>query len=525
MILLFVACRSGTVPTGGTTTADRPWPPSVVSGPYVIQPVELAPYARHVSYVFDRSVSLEGEATDGEHVIPVATGPSVTPSYPLVGLYADRTWTVEVEAVDAEGRRAAIAPVTFTTAPLPEGWPHVDLVASGPDMEPGFTLVPFIEPDTDGWLAVLDHEGEVAWLYEGVGAKFLETHVLPDHHLVVMHGETDLLELDWQGVRYRRLYATNDDVMEGTWVDLPKFHHELLLGDDGTWVVMSRERVSVERYPVSYTSPLLGAPSDVGTDRIVSLDPDSGDVVEEWSLGEGVLDMGRIGYLSLEGTDFGKDWTHANSVSADDAGDRWIVSVRHQDAIVAIDRSTNAVDWILGTPDNWVEPWASARLQPVGEVRWPWHTHAAKWIGDGRVLLFDNGNFGVSPWTGLDPLEASEVHSRVVMYRVDDAARTVSEEWTFEPDPYVYSQAMGDADLLPGGTVLANFAHVDRIGGVETAGLGRGASSFLLLEFDPGTGEVVWGVDVWGDATGLYPDWRSYRAERFASFGPGGVLP
>jgi hypothetical protein len=301
-------------------------------------------------------------------------------------------------------------------------------------------------------------------------------------------------------------------------------HHELAIEPDGSWLTMTREPVSVKSFPRSYDDPFVRGPAEVGADRIVRLDPDTGERLEDVPL-EAIVDPDRIGYGSLNEDERGLEWLHSNSVCADDAG-AWVVSMRHQDAIVAIDRDTRALRWILGTPDNWSEPQAAALLAPVGEpFAWQWHQHAAKCLGEGRVLVFDNGNEGTSPWTGVPRLANADVASRVVMFRVDEAARTVAQEWSFSPDPPLSSTIRGDADLLPGGTVLADFAHVDFVGGVATSDLGRGEFSFALVEFDPADGRVVWRVDAWAPGDAEFPDWRSYRAERFPSFGPAGPPP
>ena len=53
-----------------------------------------------------------------------------------------------------------------------------------------------------------------------------------------------------------------------------------------------------------------------------------------------------------------KGWTHANSVSYHAGTDLVLVSLRYQEAVISISRKTGELNWILGTHEDWGEPWA-----------------------------------------------------------------------------------------------------------------------------------------------------------------------
>ena len=86
-----------------------------------------------------------------------------------------------------------------------------------------------------------------------------------------------------------------------------------------------------------------------------------------------------------------RDWSHSNALAYNPADDSVIMSLRHQDALAKIDLATGDLIWLLGTADNWNEPWSSKRLQPTGEIEWQYHQHGSSFSGTGSIMLFDNG--------------------------------------------------------------------------------------------------------------------------------------
>ncbi|MEQ1506848.1 MAG: aryl-sulfate sulfotransferase [Myxococcota bacterium] len=512
----------------------EPDPPRVVSGPEVVQPNPLVPYARELQVAYDRPVTLTITATDGRHAIDRVVGPGEAFAVPLAGLYADAAWTVSLDASD--GGEVRHRELSFHTAPLPSKVPHLEVRSAIPGAaEPGYTLVPATIRGAGGWLLAVDLDGEIAWAFDAGEYPVLAPSAVPSSGGLGSSGSSgfrmlyrdQLIEMDWLGRDVHRLSALDDpenalddDRPPGLPIDVPMFHHELHVTDRGTWIGFTREGRTLPSLPTSYDDPSLRAETAVTGDQLVELDPDDGTELGRWSVSD-AIDPARIGYGSLEPAYLGVDWTHTNAVW--DRGDERLVSIRHQDAVLLVDRPSGALKWILGTPDNWSPAFQDLLLEPV-EVpggppfAWPWHQHGAKWLDGDRVLLFDNGNFGTAPFSGVEPLDGSRITSRVVEYAVDTAARTVSEVWSFTLDPPVYSSAMGDADELPNGHVLASFAYVQYEDHQPMAAFGRGSPSARVVEFDPATGQVVWDLDVFALAGEEADSWQVVRAARFAGF-------
>jgi arylsulfate sulfotransferase len=124
-----------------------------------------------------------------------------------------------------------------------------------------------------------------------------------------------------------------------------------------------------------------------------------------------------------------------------------VVSLRHQDAVIKLDRTTGRLIWILGDPAGWRPPWSRALLQPEGNITWPYHQHAPEWTPQHTLLMFDNGNFRHRPFDG----KPDNSYSRAVEFAIDEVRHTVKEVWSYDSDYGVpfFSGALGDADFLP----------------------------------------------------------------------------
>jgi arylsulfate sulfotransferase len=170
-----------------------------------------------------------------------------------------------------------------------------------------------------------------------------------------------------------------------------------------------------------------------------------------------ILDQDRTTYLDVP-----EDWFHMNSVWYDSRDGSLVVSGRNQTAVVKIS-SDGELLWILGPHRGWVEPWAGRLLtavddtgtpfeesiqlgdaEPGPDFRWPWGQHAAMYLPNGNVFLFDNGF--IRTWSSLAPL-----FSRGVEYEIDEERMTVRQVWQYGEErgsPY-YSTIISDVDHLP----------------------------------------------------------------------------
>ncbi len=131
------------------------------------------------------------------------------------------------------------------------------------------------------------------------------------------------------------------------------------------------------------------------------------------------------------------DWTHGNAVSLTPDGNL-LFSMRHMDWLAKIDyangQGSGDVLWRLGNEGDFTA--ISDDLSP-----WFSHQHDGTILEDGRLLVFDNGNFRRE--------DDSTANSRGQVWRLDEDKRTATLE--LNADLGVYAQALGSAQALNNG--------------------------------------------------------------------------
>ncbi len=510
VLLALLGCPEGEPPPPPPPPAPAPAPPpEVTEGPTLTWPDRRFPLGRLLEVCADVVTTARITVDDGARRFEVGSEPGLCHAVPLLGLHPGREHAVSV-ALEGEGGSVTVDAGTFVTDPLPSPFP--DRIVRDWDaarVQPGVRFVPLNGPRE--YLVGFDQDLEVAWLL--VDASPGDVDWTPAGTLLLQFGP-EVVEVDLLGRTLRQWSARGGDLPVAVELPVPDVSHEVVLRGDALYTV-SRLAVEVDAYPRSYVDPTSLGPATIADNLVAELDPATGE--GRWSLVLGdLLDRGRIGYDSLEDEFIGLDWAHCNALEVSRDGRRFLASLRHQDALVAFDRA-GRIDWILAPPDNWRRDLAAKLLTPVGaDFEHSWHPHAPEWDeATGEVLVFDNGNWRASPYTGIPRLEPGESWSRVVGYRVDEEARTVTQEWSFAElrDGRVFSGSRGDVDRLPNGNVLGTWADVRYREGVPLSAFGLATPAIRLVELafapDP---EVVLDLELSSPADGA-GGWSTYRTE------------
>ena len=450
--------------------------------------------------------------------------------------------TITATLEDADGMAAETVALTFETPPLPEAFPTPVITARDPArMEPGVTIFNVngrwdtennSTPANFSPAIAVDDEGEIIWYYLPGNHRVHDVRRLNNGNLVyeVWPGTDGMIEIDMLGNIQRRWHFTGtakDPAPGSIPVATDSFHHDFVELPNGNFLLLSTVHRVIEDWYTSETDPdAPRADANVIADLVVEFTPE-GEVINEWSLFD-VLDINRIGYNSLredfwanhydgvvEGIVY--DWTHGNALIYEEQDNSFLMSVPYQDAVIKVSMDTGELVWILGTHENWNEPWSEKLLTPVGDVEWSYKHHAISHTENGTYLLFDNGAARASPFEEKMPLADS--YSRAVEYAVNEETMEVSQPWVYGPEQEVfYGRYLGDVDWhAEADTVLIN------VGGAETNAEGvnvppgqaqRWARLMEVTNTNPP--EKVWEMRLQQDDS----NWAIYRADRLPSLYP-----
>ena len=521
--------------------ADRT-PPTLNDLAVLEWPLAEAPLGMRVALTSDEPVQLSVHIADGTRTEQVLLDEAFRTEHtvPILGLRPGRRHDVTFVAVDAAGNSRATPPMTIETDPVPADFPPLEVVASEPDrMEPGVTLFGTYHMTADGavdddygLLVAVDAAGEVVWYYRAENAI---VHAIPLRNGNLLYQAAPdnvwgtLVEIDLLGRVVGRWHsrAAADLAPPGSvGVDVDSLHHDMLELPSGHFAALGTELRVFGDYLASDSD--LAAPRETRSvigDVIVEFARD-GSVLDEWHLLD-LLDPYRIGYNSLDtgfwagtyaalghdGAD-AADWAHANALVYDGATDAYLVSLRHQDAIVRVGRGSGELEWILGPEDGWVTPWRERLLTPSGELDWPYHSHGVEVTPNGTLLLFDNGNHRAMPFESARPVD--EWFSRVVEFDVDAAARRVRQVWDYDgAGERFFSSFLSDADWMSetGNVLITDGARVTEVDAATEDGAPATRRWARILEVTGSSpADTVFELRIVGDG----PDgWHIYRAGRW----------
>lgn len=225
------------------------------------------------------------------------------------------------------------------------------------------------------YLLILDHTGELLFYRRCPGQVWdFRRHELPGgviRYSYVMDGDAYVLDQDFNPVETFHPLATST--------------HPDYQQDDHDFLMLGPEHVIMTAYvPRTVTNIPSWIPQPPGGANVVAgfvQEVDDGGVVFEWDS----TDHPELYELSTEGNDFlggGADYAHLNSVDLDPSDGNLILSFRHLDCVLKVDRHTGDILWRLGGHDDSFD---------TSEDQLTSHQHSAHMIGPNRLQLFDNG--------------------------------------------------------------------------------------------------------------------------------------
>ncbi|NQV57749.1 MAG: aryl-sulfate sulfotransferase [Rhodospirillales bacterium] len=501
----------------------------------VVNPSGQAPLAAELSFEAPLPVSAEITITDGvsSWAVPTPPKPDTLHSHILLGMRPDQIHSVILTLRDSVGGiYKEVWRSDFQTDPLPDDFPELKLSLSEPAaMEPGFTFFGLRKSHRSGAanygvILALDADGEVVWLCN-TGHTVGEIKRLRNGNLIYLTFDNRAIELDMLGNRVCQWFAAgapNAGKFETSASSIPvaaeAFHHDISELDNGNFIVLGIERRKFADYPTSETVPdAPKGPALVVGDVVVEFQR-NGDVAGAWRMLD-ILDAERIGYGSLsdywgnKGVPDSMDWSHLNSVYLDTSDDSFIVSSRHQDAVIKFRRDTGAIVWILGNHDGWRAPWSDHLLNPEGAHEWQYHQHHATITPRGTILLFDNGNHRAHPFKAKQ--SPADSFSRAAEFSIDQATSSVKQVWSYGDggaDRYFCPFICGAEEMPHSGNVLVCFGGLmsdDNGAPIDDPRVGLGWIRIVEVTHEENPRTVF---ELFIDERGKGNGWDVYRAHR-----------
>ncbi|MCD7819543.1 MAG: aryl-sulfate sulfotransferase, partial [Lachnospiraceae bacterium] len=183
-------------------------------------------------------------------------------------------------------------------------------------------------------------------------------------------------------------------------------------------------------------------------ERIVEIDRETGEVVYELSISD-LIEPGDGASENATET----DWCHNNSIDYDEETDTILLSCRHLDAVLGIDKTSKELKWIIGDPTGFTSVSEDLFFTPVetdDDFEWQYAQHNATFLPDGDILLFDNGTHRTKTVSEDEGTTGDEVYSRAVRYHIDTENMTIEQVWSYGKDrgEEWYSSFISGADYL-----------------------------------------------------------------------------
>lgn len=195
------------------------------------------------------------------------------------------------------------------------------------------------------------------------------------------------------------------------------------------------------------------------------------------------------------------DWIHGNAILYT-ADHNLLFSMRHQSWIIKIDYAdgggTGAVLWKLGYQGDFT-------LTPDDPSQWFYGQHKPSILAanghEMTLAVWDDGNNRVMNTSGLQcGIGAGPpCYSRVVVYQLNEDARTAQEIFQYTPGPYDFWG--GNAEQLVNGDLEFDI----------TAGLPNGSE--IMEVTDSASPQVVWSMNIFDVPSPI----NAYRAYRIGS--------
>ena len=235
-----------------------------------------------------------------------------------------------------------------------------------------------------GWLCKLDQNGYITIIKEFKGVADIK--ISPNGNLFLsISSDGKIIEIDKNGNELKSWF-TKKRKNENFLLPTTHNHHTLNFMPNGNFLILDAENRFINDWGGEKTANVVG--------DILKEISRNGELINEYKLLD-ILDPYRIEKNSKDNYWNGKgfinsfDWSHTNSFCYDEYDDSFIATLRHQDCVIKIDRSSGTLKWILSHNKNWSSRFSEFILDSDDYSYCP---HDCYVTGPNKFLCFDNGN-------------------------------------------------------------------------------------------------------------------------------------
>jgi arylsulfate sulfotransferase len=435
----------------------------------------------------------------------------------VLGLYAGQENQVDLAITYQNGKEETFRQY-LQTEPLPYDFPNLDVQVSKPEkMEPGVDLM--IACLDTNYSYLLDANGDVRGYFTNKNFGHCTSMQVLKNGRLLATGDVEKL------MPYNMYTVWEMNLLGRVFVEyeVPNaVHHDIVELENGDFLAVSNNA----NMPWGY---------DTREDVVIRIDRQTGAVKEEYDLRQ-ILDERREPYNHYDpGVQNApnRDWAHINSAIIDESDDSLIVSSPIQSAVVNINAETKAIEWILSSPEGWDGEFSKYQqylLTPSGaDFEWQWGQHSIKIMPDTdgdantiNILLFDNGQ--ANSFTQAGSVSPADNYSRVVIYRINEANKTVEQIWQYgkQLGSGAYSTFLGGVEhLAQSGNFNIAFGGMIRQDGVPVDEIVMGVIGNVQVKSRvvevQGSGEEVFDVSVTPNNT---TDAETYQVRKMDLYNP-----
>jgi len=211
--------------------------------------------------------------------------------------------------------------------------------------------------------------------------------------------------------------------------DHAHLHHDVEMLPNGNVLMISWEsKTRAEALAAGLSANQLPVSGEVWSEMILEYNPDLDQVVWEWHLWDHVLPFGQSATQHPEKIDLAyasnrqsSDWWHLNAIDYSADLDQIVVSSRNVSEIWIIDHDLTTAE-ATGSAGDLLYRYGNPEAYGASGIQGLLHQHDSEWLDENTLLVFDNGDPELRPYSRVLELDlpdyGSSLSSRVLTAQV-----------------------------------------------------------------------------------------------------------